>query len=93
MVGVWVVVWNVIVVGGSGDVIMAIVVSGEERSDVVNVLDRWGAWWGCSSVGDNDGDEGDFGDGGIRIACGVKRLAKRGGWLVRHEDKNLNYFQ
>ena len=40
MVGVWVVVGNVIVAGGSGDGIMAIVVSGEERSDDDNVLGR-----------------------------------------------------
>ena len=40
MVGVWVVVGNVIVAGGSGDLIMAVGVSGDERSDDGNVLGR-----------------------------------------------------
>ena len=40
MVGVWVVVGNVNVSGGSGGVIMVVVISGEERSDDGNILGR-----------------------------------------------------
>ena len=40
MVGVWVVVGNINVAGGSRGLIMVFVVSGEERSDDGNILGR-----------------------------------------------------
>jgi len=40
MVGVWVVMGNVNGTGGSGGLIMVVVVSGEKRSDDGNVLGR-----------------------------------------------------